>query len=56
VVATVNDLTVTITEDHVVYLTGYDAEGAPVLVQRLEPEHLTVEDYRRVKPKRWWNL
>ena len=51
-----DELTVTITEDNVVYLSGYDDEGAPVLMQRLEPESLLVEDYRRVKPKRWWNL
>lgn len=49
------DLTVTITSEEVVYLSGYDDEGNVVFLQRLEPSKLTVEDFRRVKPKRWWN-
>lgn len=50
------DLTITITEDDVVYLSAIDEEGNLVLVQRLKPAILRIEDYRFVKPKRWWNL
>jgi hypothetical protein len=51
-----DELIITITEDNVVHLEMWSNDSDLLYTARFEPTSLAVQDYRRVKPKRWWNL
>lgn len=49
------DLTITIDPDGVVYIEAQDDNDAYTLIQRLDPDTITVRDFRGGKPKKkYW--